>query len=74
MIRQRDQEHLYNVVQQLETNIRQIKRLLKNQDGNGRTRKTKVRQSLYGIFPTTNVSMKDFRDARRSWSRRLGSF
>ena len=39
-------------------------------DGKGKRARS---HSLYGVFSATNVSLRDFRAARRSWSRRLDS-
>ncbi len=70
MARQKDQEHVLELIEHIEADIVELKRALgaksklmsKRQQG-------EPRRSLYGIFPKSETTWKDFSAARKSWSR-----
>jgi hypothetical protein len=72
MTQQTELEHLYELVDQLEANLDALKDALNAYSRpNGKrlpTRKRGPTGSLYGIFPSTDVTFEDFREARESWS------
>jgi len=69
------QQHLRDLVDQLERDLTKLKRALANSSTAHPRRATqKKNKSLYGIFPHSKTTMADFRAARKSWSRRLDEF
>ncbi len=74
MAQEVDLQHLGELVEQLEANLQELKQALNaynNPKAELDTRdKDKASKSLYGIFPRSDVSWDDFRQARTSWSHR----
>jgi len=68
-------EQLYEMVEQIESRIKMLKQALDTyarQNGKRKARtKRRVMKSLYGIFPRSDVTWEDFREARHSWARSL---
>lgn len=73
MAQQTDQQHLYELIEQLEVNLKEFKQALGAMPRSTKKRRT-VKKSLYGIFPRANTPMADFREARKSWSRHWKDF
>jgi hypothetical protein len=72
MVRQKDQEHVLELIEHIEADIVELKRALGAESGPmNKKQKGKPSRPLYGIFPKSNASWKDFSTARRSWSRHL---
>jgi hypothetical protein len=70
MTQRTDRQHLYELVDQLETNLKELKQVLKYPSRMQGNKKRRGSQSLYGIFPRAKTTLADFRDARQSWSQR----
>ncbi|MCX7837896.1 MAG: hypothetical protein N2559_00340 [Anaerolineae bacterium] len=63
-----DQQQLYDLIERIETNLKELRQLLTHYSAIPSKRRAK---SLYGIFPRTRITLNDFREARQSWSRRI---
>ncbi|MEW5720045.1 MAG: hypothetical protein AB1817_15575 [Chloroflexota bacterium] len=67
-----NQRRLLEILNQLELDLRELKRALSSPYPRSERKvavKRKGGQSLYGIFPRSDATMQDFRAARQSWSR-----
>lgn len=66
MAHRTDQQHLYDLVEQIETNLKELKQILAHYPrATARTKKLRRVKSLYGVFPRTRTALADFRDARQ---------
>jgi hypothetical protein len=70
MVRQKDPEHVIELIEHIEADIAELKRALGvDSKPINKRQKGKTPRSLYGIFPKSETTWEDFRAARRSWSR-----
>jgi len=70
----RTDQQLYDLIERMETDLQELKRILSSPRQASRLGKRRGGKSLYGIFPRTRIHLADFRDARQSWSRHSENF
>jgi len=74
MSQQTNQTRLLKMLDQLELDLSELRRALTMSHSQSKRKtgtKRKVSRSLYGVFPRSDATMQDFRQARQNWSRRL---